>query len=222
MTPNTTTLTVAGTGEVLTLTNPQLVVAGYTARDQEAVRAHVEELAAIGVEPPPHVPMYYPLGASLLTTSDAITVGGDRTSGEVEPIVVWCNGRRYLGVGSDHTDRHIETESVADSKAAAPKPIGTTVVPLDDAIKVWDEIRIVCRVDGEAYQEGTLASMLLPDQILAGLAELGAEPTGDAIMFCGTVPLLDGAFVYGDAWEMELQLPGNESIQLVYTVDVEA
>ena len=33
-----------------------VIVAGYTARDREAVMHHIDELAAIGIPPPPTVP----------------------------------------------------------------------------------------------------------------------------------------------------------------------
>lgn len=214
------TLTVVGHDETLTLDDPRLVVAGYTARDQAAVRAHIDELAAIGVAPPASVPMYYSLPSELVTTDPTITVGGSRTSGEVEPIVVWSGGRRYLGIGSDHTDREIEVDSVADSKAAAPKPVGGSVVPLDEVVDRWDDIEVTCQVDGQPYQAGSLAAMLTPQDLIDGLAQHGGEPTGDAVMFCGTLPLITGEFVHGTAWEMELRLPDGRTLTLAYTVDV--
>lgn len=212
-------LTVAGTDDELNLVAPRLIVAGYTARDQAAVRAHIDELAAIGVEPPPSVPMYYPLDAALLTTAPTIGVRGERTSGEVEPIVVWHAGRQYLGLGSDHTDRQMETESVAGSKAAAPKPIGATVVPLDEVIARWDEIELSCRVDGRPYQRGRLVTMLTPRELITGLTQHEAEPE-DGVMFCGTLPLLTGEFVYGTDWEMELSLPDGRTLTHAYAVTV--
>jgi 4-hydroxyphenylacetate 3-monooxygenase len=215
-----TTLTVAGSQQTLELTDPRLVVAGYTARDQAAVRAHIDELAAIGVAPPPAVPMVYALDAALITTDSVVTVSGAQTSGEVEPVVVWCAGQRYLGIGSDHTDRELETESVADSKAAAPKPIGSSVLPFDDAVARWDDIAVRSWVDGDLYQEGQLSAMLRPDDLIGMLAERGEQPTGDAVMFCGTVPLLGGTFVHGTKWRMELGVPGSDPIILDYEVSV--
>lgn len=215
-----TTLTVAGSQEPLTLTEPRLVVAGYTARDQAAVRAHIDELAAIGVAPPPTVPMFYALDHTLITTDSTVTVAGVQTSGEVEPVVVWCDGKRYLGIGSDHTDREVETESVAASKAAAPKPTGSSVLPLDDAVARWDDIAVRSWVDDELYQEGSLSAMLRPDDLIGMLADRGEQPSGDAVMFCGTVPLLGGTFVYGTRWRMELGVPGGDVLTLEYDVSV--
>ena len=36
-----------------------VVVAGYTGRDRASVMHHIDELAAIGIPPPPTVPMYW-------------------------------------------------------------------------------------------------------------------------------------------------------------------
>jgi hypothetical protein len=47
----------------------QLVIAGWAARDEAAVKHHIEELAEIGV-PPSSVPLFYRTAASLLTQSE--------------------------------------------------------------------------------------------------------------------------------------------------------
>src|SRR3954454_6515463 len=120
----------AGTGERLLLTDFDLVVAGYTGRD---------ELAAIGVPPPDSVPAFYELDASLATQERQVPVAGSNTSGEVEPVLVRSSGRLYLTVGSNHPGRDIERSSVADSKAACPKPLSTTLVALGEARSLdWD------------------------------------------------------------------------------------
>jgi len=75
------TLTVAGTADQIHLSDPRLIVAGYTGRDRQAVQVHIDELAHIGVTPPPRVPMFYELKADLLTTDASIDVAGDKTSG---------------------------------------------------------------------------------------------------------------------------------------------
>ncbi len=58
-----------------------LVIAGWTGRDVAALNHHIEELKAIGVQPPSKVPLYYRVTASLLTQADSIQVVGDDTSG---------------------------------------------------------------------------------------------------------------------------------------------
>ncbi|QXJ22261.1 DUF2848 family protein [Actinomadura graeca] len=180
-----------------------LIVAGYTGRDEAAVRAHIEELAAIGVPEPPAVPAFYRLDPALLTMEPVVAVDGGNTSGEVEPVLIRHEGRLYLGVGSDHTDRDIERTGIAESKAACPKPLGGEVVQLPDG-DAWDGIRVESSVDGRPYQAGTLATLRTPRDLLARLAEELGELDGDVVVFAGTLPLLGGAFVPGRRWQLAL------------------
>src|SRR5580700_7487167 len=90
-----------------------LVIAGWTGRDVEALNHHIEELKAIGVQPPSQVPIYYRVAASLLTQAVSIQVLGDDTSGEVEPVLMGASDRLWVTVGSDHTDRRVESYGVA-------------------------------------------------------------------------------------------------------------
>jgi 4-hydroxyphenylacetate 3-monooxygenase len=212
-------LRVQGTQNDIELVAPRLVVAGYTGRDRRAVQAHIDELAHIGVKPPERVPMFYELGPELLTVAPVITVGGTRTSGEVEPVVVFSAGNLYLGLGSDHTDREVEVESIAASKAAAPKPIAATVVPLPPIEHRWDDIEISCRADGAPYQDGSLGSMLTSAALLDELADVAQrELVEDTVMFCGTLPLITGEFVYATDYEMEMRIPGGPTLTLGYRV----
>lgn len=216
-------LHVHGSGSEIRLVAPRLVVAGYTGRDRRAVQSHIDELAHIGVKPPERVPMFYELPADLLTTAPVVKVACTRTSGEVEPVVVFSAGNLYLGVGSDHTDREVEVESVAASKAAAPKPIGSTVVPLPPLESRWDEIEISCHADGAAYQQGTLGSMLTATSLLDELAEVTQRDLAeDTVMFCGTLPLLTGEFVYATRYEMKMRVPGEPTLTLDYVVETAA
>ena len=131
-------------GESFTLgASAQLVVAGYTGRDAAAVQHHIDELAAIGVPPPASVPMLYRLDRALVTSDGSHAVPSAETSGEVEPVFVRSGGRWYLGVGSDHTDRGLERDSVERSKAVCVKPVGRHVVRLPDDVVSW---RLRCGV----------------------------------------------------------------------------
>lgn len=214
-------LTVSGTGETLALHPARLIVAGYTGRDQDAVAEHIAELAAIGVPPPATVPAFYDLDPGLLSTDAVIEVAGPDTSGEVEPVVVRHDGRYFLGVGSDHTDRELEKTDVAASKAACPKPLGDTVVPLDldttarDALD-WDATGAGSEVDGQQYQQGTLAALRTPADVLARLAVALPDTDGDLVLFGGTLPLLTGRFVHGRTWTLRLELPGGTRLTHTY------
>ena len=90
-----------------------LVIAGWTGRDANAIQHHVEELAAIGVPPPSATPLFYRVSNTLVTQTDRLQVLGPDTSGEAEPVVVALADGLWLGVGSDQTDRKAESMSVA-------------------------------------------------------------------------------------------------------------
>jgi 4-hydroxyphenylacetate 3-monooxygenase len=216
-------LRVAGTSDTLELAGGRLIIAGYTGSDVQHVRAHIEELAAAGIAPPPEVPMVYPVDWDLLTTEPAITVTGTGTSGEAEPVLVRHVGDWYLGVGSDHTDRDLERESVHVSKKACPKPMAAEVIPLgpDPASGAFDEawagIGLASQVDGEDYQRGTLADIRRPGDLLPRVldgAAVGADE--DVVVFCGTVPIIDGQFRPGRVFACQLTADGHHPVGLRY------
>lgn len=213
---------VRGGGE-LQLSPQRLIVAGYTGRDEAAVKRHIDELAEAGIAPPPAVPMYYDLEPTLLTTAARAEVSGAETSGEVEPVYVRSGGAWFLGVGSDHTDRALERADVARSKASCAKPIGRMLLPLPADLTdggyddVWDRIVVRCWADDSIYQHGTLDALRPPSDLLTRLpAELAGGHSTDLVVYGGTVPLRDGRFVFGCRWRLALEVPGAEPIQHAY------
>ena len=98
-----------------------LIVAGWTGRDETALRHHIEELAAIGVPRPSSVPVFYRNSANNVMQTTRLEVLGPDTSGEVEPVVVALDDGLWLGLGSDHTDRKAETMGIALSKQFAAR-----------------------------------------------------------------------------------------------------
>lgn len=201
-----------------------LLVIGYAGRDQASVQHHIDELAAIGIAPPPHVPMVYDLSPELVTSGSSFTVAGARTSGEVEPVLVRAGGDWYLALGSDHTDRELEAEDIRTSKAVCPKPVSRTAILLDgdpaigDLDAAWDAIAVTSAIDGVAYQQGTLAALRVPSDLIAHAIASG--PAGDLVIFCGTVPLIDGAFRYGALFSATMDV-GGCTIRLDYSVSVQ-
>lgn len=168
-----------------------VTVAGWTGRDRAAVDHHIAELAAIGVAPPSAVPLYYRVSAALLTQSAAIQVVGPDTSGEVEPLVIKSAGSVFLGLASDHTDRALETVSVAASKQICAKPVADTLWPWDEVADRLDQLVLTADIAENGawvrYQEGTLAGIRPLDTLMAG-----AALPDDAAMLCGTLPALGG------------------------------
>jgi 4-hydroxyphenylacetate 3-monooxygenase len=223
MTTSAVRLRLAGTGETLEI-DGTLIIAGYTGSDVEHVQAHITELAAIGVPPPPEVPMVYPVDWSLLTTAPSITVAGDGTSGEVEPVFVRHAGAWYLGVGSDHTDRDLERDSVHESKKACPKPVAADVIALGvdpaagDFDEAWRASGLISTVDGVEYQRGGLSAIRAPSDLLPRvLMTVGQDE--DLVVFCGTVPVIGGQLRPGRHFGCRLTVPGEDPISLAYTTN---
>ena len=165
------TVDAQGTTTPLTLPIDRAVIAGWTGRDPVARDKHIAELEAIGIARPATTPIYYRVAARRLTTADSIEVSGGETSGEVEFVLIGWQGRIFVGVGSDHTDRKVESYSVTVSKQMCDKPIASVLWELEDVAGHWDRmiLRAFAWIDGARvlYQEGTLDAMLPVDELIA-------------------------------------------------------
>ncbi|HEX7217928.1 MAG TPA: DUF2848 family protein, partial [Burkholderiales bacterium] len=51
----------------MTFQPSELVIAGWTGRDEAALRKHLRELEEIGVKPPKTTPIFYRVAATLFT-----------------------------------------------------------------------------------------------------------------------------------------------------------
>jgi hypothetical protein len=166
-----------------------LVIAGWTGRDPIARDKHIAELEELGVPRPASTPIYYRVAASRLVTAPKIEASGGESSGEVEFALIRSGGQLYVGVGSDHTDRKVETYNITVSKQMCDKPIAPEVWLLSDVQAHWDSLvlRSFATIDGkrELYQEGTLAGMLPPAELIErGFGKAGMPD--DTLMFGGT------------------------------------
>src|SRR5712672_3841916 len=136
----TFTIDVQGTTTPLTLPIDRAVIAGWTGRDPVARDKHIAELEAIGIARPATTPIYYRVAARRLTTEDSIEVSGTETSGEVEFVLIGWQGRIFVGAGSDHTDRKVETYSVTVSKQMCDKVMAPVLWELEDVAAHWDQM----------------------------------------------------------------------------------
>jgi hypothetical protein len=203
------TLDAQGMQKPLMLPINQAVIAGWTGRDAVARDRHIAELEAIGIARPATTPIYYRVAARRLTTADSIEVSGSDSSGEVEFVLFGAGGRSFVGVGSDHTDRKVETYSVTVSKQMCDKPISPVLWALDEIEGHWDRmiLRAYAWIGGARvlYQEGTLDAMLpLRELIERGFGGAGL-PEGCA-MFGGTFAA-KGGIRPGSRFEFELEDP---------------
>ena len=178
-----------GAATPLTLSIDQAVIAGWTGRDPVARDKHIAELEALGIARPATTPIYYRCSARRLTTSDVIEVCGGDSSGEVEFVLIGWQGRTFVGLGSDHTDRKVESYSVTVSKQMCDKPMSEVLWELEDVVGHWDQmiLRSWGWFDGERtlYQEGTLDAMLPVQELIERCFGKSGLPDGCA-MFGGT------------------------------------
>ncbi len=201
----------------------QLVVAGWAGRDRDAIEHHIEELAAIGVPRPSAVPLYYRVAANQLIQDETVQVVGGESSGEVEVFVFTVDGELCLSVASDHTDRKLESHSVALSKQLCVKPVARTAWRFAEVADHWDELELRSRIVENGaevpYQGGTLASLRTPADLIAGYTGGGALGA-DTGMLCGTMAVI-GGIRPASVFEMELKDPrSGRSIRHRYALAV--
>lgn len=172
-----------------------LVIAGWAGRDREAMEHHIQELEALGVARPAATPTFYRVAAARLTTAPRIEASGTDSSGEAEPAIFAEAGQLFVGLGSDHTDRKVETYGVTVSKQMCDKPVAATVWPFAEVADHWDALilrsYIVEAGQKVLYQQGAVSGLLDPRDTIARYTDGGALPDG-CVLFCGTLPAIGG------------------------------
>ena len=222
-------LQVVATEEVIALDATSLILAGFTGRSAQAVADHLRELSLIGVGAPESVPIYWSIEPDLLRPCANISAPPERTSGEIEYVLVRSAGRWFVGVGSDHHDKVIEKESVLESKRAQPKLIGHSVIPLEEAMASWDDIELRCLAkngDGQwiIFQGGRLIELITPEDLLDGARRRwpDAVDMDGSVIFSGTIPLVDPeqwiGRAYPTAYRLLLASPGGIRLEGEYSI----
>ena len=202
----------------------QLVVAGWAGRDQAAIEHHIEELAAIGVPRPSAVPLYYRIAHNQLTQAEHVQAVGPHSSGEVEAFVFSLDGELMVSIASDHTDRKLESHSVALSKQICIKPVASSAWRYADVADHWDDliVRSTIEENGQrvSYQEGTLATLRQPLDLISGYLPGATTLPAATGMTLGTVAVL-GGIRPAQVFEMELHDPKlGRSIHHRYVVEI--
>ncbi|MDI9219709.1 DUF2848 domain-containing protein [Pantoea sp. EA-12] len=173
----------------------RFIVAGWAGRDMDAVMHHIRELEALGVPAPGAVPLFYRVATNQLSQQSSLEVVGEETSGEAEPFVFFHQGEWWVSLTSDHTDRYLETFSVALSKQACIKPVARHAWRMSDVVEHWDSLELTSWIQEQGewvvYQQGSLASLLTPQDLMTRYLE-GEEAKEGVAMSCGTLGAIGG------------------------------
>jgi hypothetical protein len=194
---------------------------GSALRDDERAAQHRAEMREIGIEIASDVPAprIYPLGDWAVTTGQRITVQGERTSGEVEPVVLVDDGQLYVGLGSDHTDRELETAGIPWSKQVCPNVLSPVLWPYEEVRDRWDDAVLRSWADGELYQEVEAGAFLTPEDMVRIVGERVEMPSERTLIFGGTYVSVGAEVRYATRWDLELALPDGPAIRHRYEVD---
>lgn len=184
-----------------------LYIIGYAGRDEEKTLLHIKELERdLNVAPPKQIPTIFECSRRILTSESNLDIYGNQNSGEAEYVMIIKQDKIYIGLGSDHTDRALESYDVAKSKEIMPKVLSKVFWDYDEIKGHFDEIRLVSfqKKSGEnfVYQDGRLSDILPPERILQELKNRVGN-IDECVIFSGTVPLL-GKFYYGDFFKAQM------------------
>ena len=187
----------------------RIINAGFTGRDRALVQQHIDELRSHGVPCPDRTPVLYPKFGHLITTATEIEVLGSSTSGEAEFVLLVGSDRILVAAGSDHTDRELEKTTIEKAKLVCSSVLSAEVWDLAEIREGWDDLvlRSYAMAGGKRvlYQEGRLAAMLMPDDLLALVRDRMAGDLAGTAIYSGTLPLLGGKLICGERFEVELR-----------------
>jgi hypothetical protein len=198
--------------------------AGWAGRDRAAVQHHIEELAAVGVPSPQHVPTLFALGNHLLTAADAIQVHGADTSGEVEYVLFWHRGEVFVTVGSDHTDRRLEKHSIPKAKNLCLNVMAADAWPYAEVKGHFDQLVLDCLVTRNGtvapYQHDITGTLIGPEFWIKDLEQRLGRLENGLVFFSGTIGTIAG-LVVGDAYDFRMIDPVlRRSIEHRYSCEV--
>ena len=169
-----------------------LVLAGWTGRDRTALEAHMSEMEKVGLPRPSSIPVFYRVSASRLTRADTIEVCGGDSSGEVEFVIIRAHSGLWIGAGSDHTDRKVESYRITVSKQMYDKPMAGQLWSYAEVADHWDRLVLRAWSDGELYQEAAVSTMLPPAELIAGYTGGAGALAEGTVIFSGTIPTRGG------------------------------
>ena len=137
--------------------------------------------------------------------------------------MLFANGKTYIGIGSDHTDRALEAVSIHKSKQVCLKPLATDLWDYEEIKDHFGAIKLVSQqiINGQevAYQSGVTSDLLSIERIVAEVKKENSD-LDNCLLYTGTVPLKDG-FKYGEQFSCKLiDETLNREIALSYKINV--
>ena len=140
-----------------------------------------------------------------------MTVPGPDSYGEVEFALVLTEELGWLVcAAADHSDFLVEGLSTTRAKTVYDDVLSTDAWLLDDVHDVWDSTTMLCERLGsngwEALQQGSVAELLRPHDIITELEERTRQPASPGtVILSGTIggEIRTGA----DAWRCSLSSP---------------
>lgn len=201
-------LDIQGSGQEMEVCVKSIFNAGYAGVNQEKVQEHIDELVKLGVATPATIPTLYPVANQLATYCNSFQVQHNETSGEIEYVLIWSDNEMYVTVGSDHTDRKLETFSVPMSKQACPNILAREVWKFEDVKDHWNQIELTCwmRSNGkeELYQKGTCGDLMAPSDLIKNFEKMKIDQDGN-VFYSGTIGTVGSSLAYGDEYVIEMK-----------------
>ena len=208
-------------GTALRFSATRLILAGYTARDTQAIAAYIAKLEEEGIAPPDEVPSYFVLGADRLTTASRIEVATASSCGEVEFALLIGDDDVWVAAASDHTDRALETVDITASKQNCPKVLSRTVWRLRDIEAHWDDLLFEARTPAgstDCYQAGPVSALRPPRELIELVEDRFGGPMAGTVILSGTIPAA-GGFEFHPSFEVGLRDPvRGRSLEAAYSV----
>ena len=171
---------------------------GFTSRNIDIIKAHIDEQLKIGITTSSDIPHYFLCWPGLISFSNRLFVVGNDSTGELEFTIVKGNDEEvYIGLVSDHCDRQLSRVKVRKSKQVCCKPVSRQLWRYKDIKDHWDQIRLISwqyRGDEETlYQKGSLSDYITLEEIIE-FAERSMGVTHNYLVMAGTINTISGYF----------------------------
>lgn len=198
-------------GSRLSFSPTRLINAGYTGRNQEAVRAHVEELKQMGISAPARTPCFFPKAPERIQQGGKICALDRQCSAEVEFVLLAAEDGWYVTVGCDVFDYKVEGLQADKSKYLYPNVLAEEAWRYEDVKDHWDRLILrswLGKNRAQRYQEGALAEMMRPEDMVQELTPFleGGFVSG-TVLSGGTLSCLIEGMPYTDCFSFELEDP---------------